>query len=81
MKFPKDTPPAETQPVSVFRRTRTVVRALAAAASTYPAVVVDRAIEAYLAVHPELAAVAAAALAVASEPTAEDPGGLGRRGA
>jgi hypothetical protein len=81
MKFPKDTPPAETQAVSVFRRTRTVVRAVAAAAGTYPAVVVERAIEAYLAVHPELAAVAAAALAAGAEPTAENPGSPTDRGA
>ena len=63
------------------RRRDPVVRAVAAAAGTYPAVVVERAIEAYLAVHPELAAVAAAALAAGAEHTAENPGSPTDRGA
>ena len=62
-------PNEKTEPVSVYAGNRAVIRAIAGAAATSPAVIVDRALDAYLSDHPELAAVARAALAVATGAT------------
>lgn len=62
-------PNEKTEPVSVYAANRAVIRAIAGAAATSPAVIVDRALDAYLSDHPELAAVARAALAVATGAT------------
>jgi hypothetical protein len=88
MKFPKSEAKAATEPVSVFERDRTVLRAVAGAAGTYPAIIVQAALASYLRDNPELGAVAEAALAVATsatppavvEPTAEEHRDAIRRG-
>ena len=60
----EEKPSQKTEPVSIYAGNRAVIRAIAGAAATSPAVIVERALRAYLETRPDLRAVADAALAV-----------------